>query len=104
MFLIHLGLGQTEWAGISIVGGDERIDGLADLLWGGEGGALESRARQDGEPNLDLVEPACVAGREVEAEVGMVGEPGVALGIVDVEVVEDHVDVTAEIRRQRCGS
>jgi len=43
---------------------------LCQLLCGLEACAAQSLAGKDAEPNLDLVEPACRGGREVEVNVG----------------------------------
>ena len=50
-------LGPCEWRGCFVVGGDERIDVLLELLDGGEGSTVERLALEDGKPNLDLIEP-----------------------------------------------
>ena len=75
-----------------VVGVDESIDVLPELLDRGEGGAVQGLLLQDGEPDLDLVEPRGSGRREVETNVGMTLEPAVVLGLVGVEVVEHDME------------
>src|SRR5512133_413788 len=75
-----------------VVADDEGIDLLPDLLGGGEGGPLERGAAENGEPDLDLVQPGGVGWREMEMHVGMACQPEVTLGLVRVQIVEHDVD------------
>ena len=62
------GLGWTlalrHWKGmaVGVVGGDEGVDGSAQLAHRGEAGAVEGAAGEDREPDLDLVQPAAWVG------------------------------------------
>ena len=47
---------------------------------------------QDGEPDLHLVEPRSSRRREVKVHIRMTIQPAIVLGLVRVEVVEDHMD------------
>lgn len=94
-FLVDFGLGPAEGSGFAVVSGDDGIERLAELFGRGEAGAIERGARVDGEPGLDLVEPARVVGREVD--VGMAGEPAVVRRLVGVEITEDHMQLAAGI-------
>src|SRR3954469_14056772 len=59
----------TEWLGHrGIEIGDEALDPLLKMLLGGEVAAAEQLADQDRKPDLDLVHPRCVLGREVERD------------------------------------
>ena len=87
-----LSLLPLEGLGCRVVGGDEGVDGVAQLPGRGEAGPLQGASAEDAEPNLDLIQPAGVGGGVVEVHVGMTGPPPVALGLVGVEVVQDHVN------------
>jgi hypothetical protein len=39
-----------------------------EVVFGGEAGAAQEFSRENGEPDLDLVEPRSVLGREVKAD------------------------------------
>ena len=47
------------------------MDGLDELLNASEACIVERLAPEDAEPDLDLVEPACAGGGEVESDVRM---------------------------------
>src|SRR5208283_80817 len=48
--------------------GNEALDALLEMLLGGEVAAAEELADQDREPELDLVDPTGVLGRDVESD------------------------------------
>lgn len=52
----------------SIEVGDEALDPLPETLFGGEVATADKLANQDGEPNLDLIDPRGMLGREVERD------------------------------------
>ena len=91
--MVDLGFGPGERLGAFIVGLDEVVDMGAQLGDGMERSAGERLVGQDGEPNLDLVEPGGARRREVEVHVRMTVEPAILLGFVGVEIVEDDVDL-----------
>src|SRR3954464_12892946 len=97
VFLMDGCSGPGERIGAGIVAFDEGIDAISDLLGRGEAGAVEGGAAEDGEPDLDLVHPGGVGRREVEADVGVPGQPPVPLRLVGVEVVEHDMDVAARV-------
>ena len=72
--LVDRGLGPDEGRGLGVVSGDEVIDVLPELGEGGEGGSAQRFAGEDGEPDLDLVEPGSPGRGEVEADVGVSGK------------------------------
>ena len=53
--LVDLGLGPDEGLGVAIIGFDEGIDVLPELLDRGEGRAAERLTFEDREPDLDLL-------------------------------------------------
>ena len=53
---------------------------------------MQGASAEDGEPDLDLVQPGGVGRREVEMHVGMTCQPEVALGLVGVEIVQHDMD------------
>jgi len=75
-------LGPGERHGGGIVGFHEGIDVILGLLDVGEASARQGVALQDGEPDLDLVEPGTVGRREVETDIGMASQPAIVLGLV----------------------
>lgn len=83
--------------GASVVAGDEVIDVVSELLDVGEAGAGKGTGLQDGEPDLDLVEPGTVGWSEVKSNIGMACEPAFALELMGREIVEDDVDLLARI-------
>src|SRR5215208_1675171 len=74
----HLALvGPFEGSGRAIVMVDEGQDASGEVIDRGEGAALEELAGEDGEPDLDLVEPGAVVGGVVEDDaVGRIGQEG----------------------------
>ena len=89
---MDLGFGPDEWLGVGIVGFNEVIDVLPELLDRFKGRAVEGLALQDREPDFHLVEPGSPRRREMKPYVGMTLEPAVVFGLVGVEVVEDDMD------------
>ena len=70
-----MSLGPDKGRGVGVVGLDESIDVLPELVDGCEGSAAERLTGEDGEPDLDLVEPGGAGWREVEVDIGMSREP-----------------------------
>src|SRR5262249_61176775 len=75
-----------------IVGCDECIDVLLQLLDRGERCARERLALEDGEPSLDLIEPRRPRRREMEVDLRMFLEPAVT-PLMSVEIVEDDMQL-----------
>jgi hypothetical protein len=71
--------------GVLIVGGDEGIDLFAQLTWRGEAGIGQGPARQDGEPDFDLIEPRGMGRSEMKMDVLVAGQPAIN------QVVEDDM-------------
>src|ERR1700681_1091196 len=105
-------VGPTEWLREHVVEVvDELRDAGAQVLEGGEAGALEQAPRQDGEPDFDLVQPRAVARRVDEANpVGRVlqklparllrlEDAGLALG---AELILNTAPTSNELD-ERCG-
>ena len=85
-------LGPLEGMGVLIVGSDEGIDLPAKLAWRGEAGAGQGPARQDGEPNFNLIEPRGVGRSEMKMDVLVAGQPAIVFGLVGIQVVEDDMN------------
>jgi len=83
-------LGPGEWGSCLIVGCDECIDVLLQLLDRGERCAAKRLALEDGKPSLDLIEPGRARWREMEVDLRMFLEPAIAL-LMGVEIIEDDV-------------
>src|SRR6202035_1250420 len=86
------GLGPGEWlrVGVPVLdpGADVGFEGLHALVHA----AADHLIGQEAEPPLDLVDPGRAGGREVQAEPGMAGQPGLDdRGFVRGEVVADQV-------------
>src|SRR4030067_2269782 len=67
------------------------VDSLAHLTRGSETRCSQSLTPQYAEPDLDLIEPRSMSRREVKAYVGMPHEPPIFLGLVGVQIIQDHV-------------
>jgi hypothetical protein len=76
-----------------VVAGHEGIDVIPEPADGCKAGVGERAALQDGEPDLDLVQPRGIGRGELEVDIGMAGEP--ALALVGREIVDDDVDLFA---------
>src|SRR5918994_3142495 len=94
---MDFGLAPPEGYSVLVVAIDEGVDRRAQLGDRGEAGALKRAAGEDREPDLDLVEPRRMGRRKVEVDVLVPGEPGVALGLVGREVVEDDVNLAVPV-------
>ena len=88
-------LGPDEGAGSFVVAIDEAGDVVDQFSDTAEGCALEGCSGQDGEPDLDLVQPGGVGWGIMEVDVGVPRQPDVPFRLVGREVVEDHVDFLA---------
>jgi hypothetical protein len=95
---MDFGFGPDERLGVLIVGLDEGIDVLPEVLDRREGSAVEGLSLQDREPDFDLIEPGGSGRREVEMHVLVALEPAVVLGLVGVEIVEDDMDGGVRMR------
>ena len=95
--MIHHGLGPNEWYGARVVAVDESIDVIPELLDIGEGSAGQGVALENGEPDLDLVEPGAVGRGEVEADIGMAGQPAITIWYEGPQVFDDYVDFLARM-------
>src|SRR5215211_8172273 len=74
-FLVDLGLCPDERLGGFVIGVDEGIDVLPELIDRGERGAVQRLSLQNREPDLHLVEPGSPRRREVELHVRVTLEP-----------------------------
>ena len=86
---MNLGLGPHERLGVDVVGGNECVDVGYQLLARGERGAGQRFGCQDGEPDLDLVQPRRLGRGEVEVHVRVPLQPAIVLRLVGVEIVEN---------------
>jgi hypothetical protein len=94
---VNFGFGPDEGLGVVVIGFNEGIDVLPELFDGCEGSAMQGLSFQDGEPDLHLVEPRGSRRGEVKMHVRMTLQPAIVLGLVGVEVVEDHMDCRARV-------
>jgi len=83
-----------------VVGGNEVIDMVAELLWTGKAGASQRMTLEEREPDFDLIHPRGMGGREVKVNLAVAGEPAVALGLVSIEIVQDDVDLLLRVLGQ----
>ena len=90
-------LGPFERVRILVVGGDEAVDALAYLPRAGEACAGESLRDQNAEPDFHLIEPRGVRRNEVQVYVLVTGEPAIMLGLVGVQIIEDHMQLLAGV-------
>src|SRR3981081_605445 len=89
---MDFGFGPNERLGTFVVGVNEGIDVLSQLLDRSERGAAEGFSFQDREPDLDLVQPGSPCRCKMEMHILMTCQPTIVLGFVGAEVVEDDVD------------
>src|SRR5512137_2451832 len=80
-----------------IVACDERLDMGYKFGNALERGAVQRLAREDREPDFDLVEPRGVRRREVEMHVFVALEPHVAPGLVGGEIIQNDMDFLVRI-------
>src|SRR5271165_2535140 len=94
---MHLSFCPGERSGVLVVAGDEGVDMRLELVGGVEGRAVQRHAAEDGEPDLNLVEPGRMGRRVMEMYVGMTLQPKVTLRLVGRKIVEDDVDLAIRI-------
>jgi hypothetical protein len=82
-----------EGSCLLVVSIDEVIDRFTELFDIDKAGSLEGSAAQNAKPALNLIKPGSVGGRKVQKHVGMALEPAVVLGLVGIEIVEDHMNL-----------
>src|SRR5438132_2769128 len=81
---------------VAIGGADVAHQLSAQVSGGGEDASCDNVTLQLLEPELDLVEPGRVSGREVQPHVGMQAQEVLdPAGLMRGEVVEDDVDLAA---------
>jgi hypothetical protein len=68
--------------GMFVGPGDEGFDRLPQLLLAGKTGAAQRLSRQQSEPDLDLVKPACGSRREMELNSAAVAGKPVVVALV----------------------
>lgn len=93
--------------GSPVVVADEALDGLSKHTGAGEVAVLEQLPLQDGEPQLDLVDPGgvlwCVDEREPSAVPAVEARPPLVFSVVvSVEVVPDHDDAFVGVPIRHC--
>ena len=77
-------LGPLEGVSVLIVCGNESVDLIAQLPWGGEAGAGQGVAGEDGKPDFDLAEPGGVGRGEVKMDVLVARQPAIVFGLMGV--------------------
>src|SRR6476660_3672437 len=95
---MDFGFSPDEGRSVFIVAVDKGIDVLAQLFDRGEGGAAQRLSLQDGEPNLDLVEPGSPRWSEVKVDVLVTRQPTINLRLMGAEIVEDDMDDRVGVR------
>src|SRR4029077_3347679 len=75
--------------------GNESVDLIAHLAWGGEAGAGQGVAGEDGKPDFDLIEPGGVGRGEVKMDVLVTAQPAIVFGLMGVQVVQDDMNLPA---------
>src|SRR6266700_6913066 len=89
-----VGVLPLDWLRGLVVVMDIGEELAAEVAGRGEDAAVDEVALDLGEPELDLVEPGRISGREMKTQIGVVGQELLdALGLVGREVVEDDVDL-----------
>ena len=88
-------LGPLEGVGGLIVGLDKGVDLIANLAWRGETRAGQGFGGENGEPDLHLIEPGGMGRGKMEMDVLVPRQPAVVLGLVGIEIVQNHMDLAA---------
>src|SRR5580704_3446626 len=88
-------LGPLEGVSGLVVGVDEGVDLVANLAWRSETRAGQSFGGENGEPDLDLIEPGGMGRRKMEMDVLVPRQPAVVFGLVGIEIVQNHMDLAA---------
>jgi hypothetical protein len=89
---MHNSFSPFEGCRLSVVGGQEAIDGFPDLSGRGKAGPAQSLPRQNAEPYFHLVEPTGMGGGVVPVHVRVASLPTVPLRLMGAEVVENDVN------------
>jgi hypothetical protein len=74
-------LGPLKGMSGLIVGLDKGIDLIANLAWRGETGAGRGFGGENGEPDLDLIEPGGMGRGKMEMDVLVPRQPAVCFGL-----------------------
>src|SRR3984957_7933332 len=88
-------LGPLEGVRGLVVGVDEGVDLIANLAGRGKPRAGKSFGGENGEPDLDLIEPGGMGRRKMEMDVLVPRQPAVVGGLVGVEIVQNPMDLPA---------
>ena len=85
-------LGPAKWLGVGILGVDECADVGLELCGGAMDAAPDLFFGEIGEEALDLIDPGCAGGRDVDVSARALGEPVAdRLGFVGGVVVHHQV-------------
>ena len=98
-FPVNFDFGPGKSVGLGVVDGDEIIDGLPPLRRTGETRSLQRRRTEHAEPHFHLIEPGGVGRGEVQLDARMGPQPGIVLGLVGGEVVQDDMQITRRMGR-----
>jgi hypothetical protein len=83
---------------VRVPGVKEALDSVLEVGHAAEDAAPDGLAMNDGEPGLDLVEPAGAGRGEVQVETWMASQPGIHFGVlVGAVVVEDEVHLATGV-------
>ena len=92
------GLGPGEWVAVLVPAVDEGADLGVEVLDGGEDSSVDGRTVDDGEEDLDHVEPGGAGGGEVDVGAGVGLQPGAHLGgLVGCVVVHHQVQLVVGV-------
>src|SRR5215469_18715821 len=87
--------GPLEGVSGLVIGVDKGVDLIANLAWRGETRAGQSLGGENGEPDLDLIEPGGMGRRKMEMDVLVPRQPAVVFRLVGIEIVQNHMDLAA---------
>src|ERR1700741_5300880 len=80
-----------------VIGVDKGVDLIANLAWRGETRAGRSLGGENGEPDLDLIEPGGMGRRKMEMDVLVPRQPAGVFGLVGIGIVQNRMDLAAGI-------
>jgi len=95
----HFLFGPLRWDGRRVVHCNKRIDGVPELVYGGETGPAQRLPRRQAEPDFHLVEPRCVGGGEVPMHLPMLAQPEVLLRFMSIKVVHNRMQLAQGVGR-----
>ena len=81
-----------------VMSDNKLIDRLSDFLRRSKARTAQRFPAQDAEPTFDLVQPGGIRRGVMEMNLGMGPQPAVLLGLVRIQIVENHMNLALRIQ------